>query len=274
MSNKSSKNKEFVVTFDADAIIQAILGSKTPIDTTMSKKERLTYYAYIRIMAELGWPAYNDGDVDFHERIVELVENERFDELEASIYDHYDAVYIKDLQELLEDIPLINKERLPVLKEAFMLYNLGYYYGSVTLLISQIVGIVKDIAAELWGKGMEFDDDHLRLLNTRYDLDIKEDNLKKHKLNEKAKALLALLEGHKYNDEEREYLYLIGYFRCKLFCDKLNDEDILHHANRNMIFHGEQISFGSKEQALKLILCVDALCCVAYVIHEELISEE
>ena len=254
------RTKEIVSNIDE--LIKAAFESTFATDSTMSKKERQTYHYYIRIIAELGWPAYNDADFDFHKHIVDLVETEQYEKIEDAIYDHYDAVYIQELQEILEDAPLINSGRLPILKEAFLLYNLGYYYGSVALLISQIGGIAKDIERELLNNGVCFDPDNEKLLESRYRVT---------RTSEKGKVIMALLENYKYNDEEKENLYSIGYFRSIVFNDQLKGEDLLHHTSRHMLLHGEQLTFGSKEQALKLILCVDILYNAAYVLYNELI---
>jgi len=265
MSIKLVMNRGNELVFDIDKIARILCAGIHPINVTMSEKERQTYHFYIRIMAELGWPAYNDGDLDFHKHIVNLVETEQYEKVEEAIYDHYDTVYIKELQELLEDAPLINGERLPILKEAFTLYSLGYYYGSVTLLTSQIGGIAKDIERELMKKGICFDSDNEKLLDSRYRVS---------KSSEKANVIIALLESSKFNDEEREYSYSIGYFRSIFFNEKLKGDDLLHHTSRHMVFHGDQLTFGTKEQALKLILCIDILYCVADVLYKELIECE
>ena len=247
MSIKLVMNRGNELVFDIDKIAKILCAGIHPINVTMSEKERQTYHFYIRIMAELGWPAYNDGDVDFHKHIVDLVETEEYEKVEDAIYNHYDAVYIKEFQEFLEDAPLINSERLPILREAFTLYSLGYYYGSVTLLISQIGGIAKDIERELLNKGVCFDSDNEKLLDSRYRVS---------RPSEKAKVIIALLESSKFNDEEGEHSYSIGYFRSIVFNEKLKGDDLLHHTSRHMVFHGDQLTFGTKEQALKLILCI------------------
>lgn len=256
-----ARNNEFV--FDLEKIFKAVPANNSLICLEMSEKERKTYHTYIRIMAELGWPAYNDGDFDFHKHIVDLFKTGQHEKIETAIYDHYDKEYIEKLQDYIEEAPLVNNKRIPILKEAFTLYNLEYYYGSAALLTSQIAGIAKDIEQELLEHDICFDPYNDKLLESRY---------KVSKTSEKAGIIRILLEGSKYNDEEREYLFSIGYFRSKVFSNKLIGDDQLHHINRNMFFHGEQLTFGSKEQVLKLILCIDMLYNVADVLYTNLLE--
>lgn len=258
MSNQHSLPQEKTV-FDMSIIVEAISKELSQDDFRVAKTHKKNYHKYIRIMAELGWPAYMDGDYNFHERIVSLCKNGTQDLILNAIYEHYDALYIQYLQESLEESKVICKNRIPLFKEAFLLYNLGYYYGSVTLLLTQLAGIIKDIDCYLSEMGLEYDEDSFKLLNTRY---------KVSKNGEKGKILLTLLEGRKYNDEDNEYLYLIGYFRSLLFAEKLDNDCLTTQINRNMIFHGEQVTFGSKEQALKLILCIDSLLWVCEVLYK------
>ena len=98
------------------------------------------------------------------------------------------------------------------------------------------------------------------MLSTRYRVS---------KKSEKGKTIATLLEGKDKNDEQGEYLYLIGYFRNKIFSNKLEVGDLTTQVNRHMIFHGEQLTFGTKEQALKLILCIDSLCWIAEVLYNK-----
>lgn len=248
------------VEFDMEKVIEAVTRVVSERAFDISKLEKKNYYDYIRIMAEIEWPAFLDGDFDFREQIVELYDKGLFEEIEEAIYSHYDAIYIKDLQDQLEASSVIKEGRIPILKEAFLLYHLGYFYGSVTLMMSQIIGMVKDIEDHLIQTGSAYKPQNEELLSTRYRVS---------KKSEKGKTIATLLEGKDKNDEQGEYLYLIGYFRNKIFSNKLEVGDLTTQVNRHMIFHGEQLTFGTKEQALKLILCIDSLCWIAEVLYNK-----
>lgn len=232
------------------------------IDFNLSKEEKENYHQFIWNMAEIGWPAYMDGDLDFHKTINALFENGEYDEIINTIYSHYDNDYIEILAKQIEDSCVLKKDRIPVIQEALELYKLGYYYGSVAILLSQIIGIVKDIESFCEENNMPFNSENEKQLLARYKVSINSD---------KKRVIAALMEGMDRNDVEREYLYLIGYFRNIVFYNELSEESQLTtDVNRNMVLHGEQLTFGSKEQALKLILCTDALFWVSEVLSEEL----
>lgn len=255
--------RDMEIVFDIDKIVKALFAGVQPLDITMSAKERLIYHSYIRIMDEFGWPAYNDSDFEFHKQIVELYETGQSEKIDSAIYDHYDTAYLQQLQESMEDTPLINSDRLPGLKEAFALYNLGFYRGCVALLITQIGGIVKDIEQELLKNNIHFDPHNEKLLESQYIAS---------KGSEKGKVIMTLLAMGKYNDEEGESEYSIEYFRSIIFKNHLKGDDLFHHTNRHMVVHGDQLTFGSKEQALKMILCIEMLYDAADVLYTELID--
>ncbi len=242
------------IEFDIDKIVEAIM-------LAMDKQQEQNYHDYIRIMAEIGWPAYLDGDFDFHERIIKFYENKLFDKIEEAIYTHYNDIYIDELQERLEKSLIIKNARNHIFKEAFLLYKLGYYYGCVASLMTQVIGVIKDIENYFIQNGAAYAEKNIKLLSSRY---------KVSENSEKGKLIATLLEGKDLNDEQGEYWYLIGYFRNKIFRDKLDDCELSTQVNRNMIFHSNQLSFGSKEQALKLIICIDSLCWISEVIYDKL----
>ena len=47
-------------------------------------------------------------------------------------------------------------------------------------------------------------------------------------------------------------------------------EEMEKHVNRHLLCHGAQLNYGTKEHALKVILCIDALATVAAVIADNL----
>ena len=152
---------------------------------------------------------------------------------------------------------MIHTERLPAIREAFLLYQLGYYYGAVAILVTQVEGLLSDIDEYITRAGRVYDERSLHLVATRYKVSNKK---------EKGLVIKTLLEAKGIDGVAGEYDYLIGYLRMKFLGNKLSEEELAEHANRHAICHGEQCNYGSKEQALKTILCVDALEYVATVI--------
>ncbi len=217
------------------------------------------YHRFIRIMAELDWPAFLEYDPWLHERVIEYYEEDRIEELINALYDNFDTAYLKEFVNRCKLSKVIKTERIPIIEEAVFLLHIERYYGAVATLITQIAGIVADIEEFMKDNDMEYDERNEKLIRKRYKISA---------TNEKGRLLNTLLEGQRINDEQGEYNYLIGYFRSKVFSSGLDGDEIYKHANRNMICHGEQTSFGSKEQALKVVLCIDALVWVAESIYE------
>lgn len=83
---------------------------------------------------------------------------------------------------------------------------------------------------------------------------------------EKGKLIKILLEAKDVNGNDREYDYLMGYFRTKFLGSKLTEKELSTHPNRHAFCHGEQYEYGTKEHALKSVLCIDTLEYVASVV--------
>ena len=86
--------------------------------------------------------------------------------------------------------------------------------------------------------------------------------------------MTAVLEGKSLDDDQNEYGFLLGYLRFKTFRTHISEEEMERHVNRNMLCHGVQLNYGTKEHALKTILCIDALAWVAEVIAKSITTQE
>ena len=78
--------------------------------------------------------------------------------------------------------------------------------------------------------------------------------------------MTAVLESKQIDENEGEYGFLMGYLRFKIFDTHISKEEMEKHVNRHQLCHGAQLNYGTKEHALKVILCIDALTTVAAVI--------
>lgn len=114
-----------IIEFDIDKIVDAVLAAMPESDFELSKEERKNYNRFIRIMSEIEWPAYMDGDIDFHETIINLYENGTIEDVIVAVHEHYNSDYIDDLHKRLEESDVISKNRVPIIKEALELYKLG-----------------------------------------------------------------------------------------------------------------------------------------------------
>ena len=79
-----------------------------------------------------------------------------------------------------------------------------------------------------------------------------------------------VMEGKSLDDDQNEYGFLLGYLRFKTFRTHIPEKEMERHVNRNMLCHGVQLNYGTKEHALKTILCIDALAWVAEVIAKSI----
>ena len=157
------------VLFDMEKIAAAVEKAmqSTSYYDRLTDEEQENYHSYVRIMAELDWPAYINGDTIFHQMIIDSYASYGRQGVESAIYDYYGALYLKNLEDQLASSEVIKKERLPLFHEAFLLYQLGYYYGSVAILITQIIGITADIEKFLKKNKASYDPKTLELIKKR-----------------------------------------------------------------------------------------------------------
>lgn len=253
------------MAFDIEKIAAAVEKAlqATAYFDRLTAEEQENYHDYVRIMAELDWPAYLNGDPLFHQTIISRYESDGAQGVVSAIYDYYGALYLKDLEVQLSASKVINKERLPLFREALLLYQLGYYHGAVAILITQIIGITADIEQYLETNNASYDPKTLELIKKRYGFTHKNDT---------SRVMTAVVEGMVIDDDVNEYGFLLGYLRFKLFRTHMPENETTKHVNRHMVCHGTQLNYGTKEHALKVILCVDALTWVAQVISSNLIG--
>lgn len=252
-----------VVLYDMNKIAAAILKAieSQHDEDRYSEDELRNYHQYIRIMAEFDWPAYLNPDIFFHQIVIDQFESDGEAGVVSALYDYYDALYLKDLENELSESEVINKDRLPLFKEAFLLYQLGYYYGAVSILITQIVGITADIEKYLKRNNASYDPKTLELIEKRYGF---------NHVNDTSRVMTAVLESKQIDENEGEYGFLMGYLRFKIFDTHISKEEMEKHVNRHQLCHGAQLNYGTKKHALKVILCIDALTTVAAVIADRL----
>lgn len=252
-----------VVEYDTKKIAAAILRACETLYTEeqYTDDELKNYHDYVRVMAEIDWPAYINGDPAFHQVVLDCYDAEGEGSVVSAIYEYYDALYLKNLEDQLSESLIIKKERLPLFHEAFLLYQLGYYYGVVAILINQIVGITADIEKFLKKNSAGYDPKTLELMENRYGVTPTSD---------KGRVMTAAVEGKSIDDDVGEYGYLLGYLRFKVFKSHLSKNETQKHTNRNLLCHGAQLNYGTKEHALKIILCIDALAWIAEVIADNL----
>ncbi len=218
------------------------------------------YRKYISVMKKLEWPAYLDGDTDFHNMIVDSFEDGKIDEIEKIVFERYDHLYLVELEERISNSTVIKDERLSSLSEALLLYQLRYYHGAVAIITPQLIGIVSDLEGYMEENSLEYNPANVSEIEHGCGLQSN---------SEKGRVLKAVLEGRDLNDEQGEYDCLTHYLRFKVFENRMSDEDTANHVNRHLFSHGIQVNYGTRSHALRVIMCLDALVWITYVISGE-----
>ena len=248
------------IHYDMDKIIAAIEKACHEEMVREQEENAECYRKYISIMRNLGWPAYLNPDTDFHEEIVDLFEAGEYEKLEKAIIDHYDHLYLVDLEKALSDSCVIRGERVASLSQALLLYQLRYYYGAVAIITPQLIGIVRDLEIFMETNSLDFNPVNISEIESGCGLEV---------TSEKGRILKAVLEGRDINDEQGEYDHLSNYLRFKVFENKMSPEDTGQHVNRHLLSHGIQVNYGTRNHALRVIMCLDALVYITQVIAEE-----
>jgi len=184
-------------------------------------------------------------------------------DVEKIIFLSYNENKIKSIFEYWKKCVYLNKDRLPALEEAMDAYNNHNYYSCVAIVMCQIEGVINENEKYLKNRFEAFSecsiqeryaelvDGQCEEFCERTKEDAKKFNKNVPKLRGERQILLSFNYITLYFSE---YLtkYLYGNFNEK-------DKRMFNHPNRNKICHGVDIGFGTREKALKSILCIDAL---------------
>ena len=209
------------------------------------------------LVIQTAFPQIGESSVCFnHDHVITPWNNWKYE-----TYQNKDNQTRYRLEDQLAESDVIKKERLPLFHEAFLLYQLGYYYGAVAILINQIVGITADIESFLKSNNASYDPKTVELMEKRYRVTSATDT---------GRVMTAVVEGKNIDEDEGEYGYLLGYLRFKVFNTHMPKDETQKHTNRHLLCHGAQLNYGTKEHALKVILCIDALMWVGEVIADNL----
>ena len=232
----------------------------------VSQAEELENYRnYLRVMAELDWPAFFEYDPFFHKTILRCVEDNDMERLLLTLYERFDSAYLRDLERRLYASQVIVGQRMQPIREAFRLYRHKYYYGCGSILVDQMEGVIKDISEYVSTHTAGYSERTLDLVESRYKVTSR---------SEKGQVITALLEAQESSQILWEFDYMIGYFRMKFFGNRMTPEEWEENVNRHDVTHGNQCNYGTRDHALRLILCLDALVYVAEILSQDECDEE
>lgn len=253
-----------VVDYDPSVIARAVeIICRSMHETTDDELEN--YRKYQQVMAELDWPAFFEYDPTFHRMILQCVEDCDMDQLLLVLHERFNGQYLRELEQRLYASPVIADQRMPPIHEAFYLYRHKRYYGAGSILVDQMEGVIKDISEYVSTHTAGYSERTLNLIKSRYKVTLR---------SEKGQVITALLEARESSQILWEFDYMIGYFRMKFFKDEMAPEELEENVNRHDVTHGRQCNYGTRDHALRLILCLDALVYVAEILSQDELDED
>lgn len=148
---------------------------------------------------------------------------------------------------------VIDKRRLPILKEAIVMFNAELYYGCVSALSCQLNGIITDTYEMHKQYGRKFDKESVEEAYKIFNTKIQKPYIKTD--NEKTQLLWFITDAE---DGILYWIKAIEYIYNTILTSKesMNESS---HPYRNKVCHGIQMNFGTKEHALKSILTIDMM---------------
>ena len=231
-------------------------------------KQSLQQVKNICIEAESKWPIFHLDDDNLHKEFKTCFESSDLkarDKLLFKTVDSYcDSSFWNRHVKRWEKTKLIKTERIPLLKEALMLYNLGYYFGATSILVCQIYGIASDISSYLKDHGYKMSETEKQSLSEHFDINYEDIDKEKGQL---LQSLNFVLTG--------SFVWgkMFRYLKEEILCSSDSKKRWATQPLRNKICHGDQLNFGTKEHALKALLIIDMLICYARAVEEK-VSEE
>lgn len=220
------------------------------------------YFSMFSLLKEVGWPFFmyiEDSDYDSLKNIFDEDNLDLKKELVSKfIFDICDIEFVKaTLDEWLQN-NYISSLRKPLLVEAIKCYENELYGGCVSLLSTQLDGVITDLYDYVLKNNIEIDKDFFcDLYKELHPNDESSDNeiLKRIKHSEKNQLIALCCSDYEFCVV---WEIMIRYMINVIYISGNNDFDDSQPC-RNKICHGEQLNFNTKEHALKCILTLDLL---------------
>lgn len=213
---------------------------------------------FLTVLDEIEWPLYLIFSDDFMTKVNK--QREISINPQALIFEYCNNEFLDELENDWNDFSVIQIERLPILKEAVLLYKNENYYGVVSIMMCQLMGIITDTYNMQKSYGKDFTLDDITTAFESYNpgkkakkcINTRNDNYKRKEKNQ----LLWFV-----SDAQEGFLYWIHAVRYIYNTILTSDDNMSKSMNpcRNKICHGEQLNFGTKEHGLKAILTVDMM---------------
>lgn len=213
---------------------------------------------FLTVLDEIEWPLY----LIFSDEFMTTINKQREISMnpQALIFEYCNNEFLDKLEDDWNDFSVTQKDRLPILKEAVLLYKNENYYGVVSIMMCQLMGIITDTYNMQKSYGKDFTLDDITTAFENYNpgkeakqcINTKNDNYKRKEKNQLLWFVSDVQEGFLYWIHAVRYIYNIIL---------TSDDNMSESMNpcRNKICHGEQLNFGTKEHGLKAILTVDMM---------------
>lgn len=220
---------------------------------------RASYLMYVK---DQNWPLFLIMEDEFVDEIIKVKDLVSYKTINEVVFDYIDEQYVDSLYDSWIKVENINKERIPLLKEAIELYKNGYYFGTTSILMCQIDGIAEDI----FGANIPEDNDEeiiakIQRVYRNAHITNRESSLTIRKIKGREKLQLLWASGSVENGVLLWQIIANYIFESVYASGNNADYD---NPCRNKICHGEQMNYGTKEHALKSILVIDLLYNLMY----------
>lgn len=224
-----------------------------------SNRYNFDRFLFLNIADEIGFPLYLEMGTELQNRLVACYKenNNQCDKnkMTAIILDYYNDNYINVIMQRIKNANVFERERVELIEEGMIVYQLGFYGSTGALFSSQLSGMIKDVHKEL--------NTFQRLTNRKKKelLDLFNQNCKTD--SEKGMLLQILCSQH---SGVMVWSKVANYFLNVTYSTK--DQHNCEYPQRHMICHGIQTNYNKKETVLKLIICMDIISELAWSVKE------
>ena len=215
-------------------------------------------YLFLKIADEIGFPIYLEVDSELQDKLIHLYRKNgnqcNKKEMCEIILDYYNDEYIDRMIDGIKNVQVFNPHRVVLIEEGIEAYQLGLYAPSASLFATQLSGMISDVYKEM-NTVYRFSKGEKQELLMEFNQNCKPDS---------EKGMLVQIVSYQPNG------IFVWYKALQYFLNIIysSNENMSKYPQRNMICHGKQLNYNTKEMNLKLILCMDIIAELAWRIRK------